>query len=285
MRQRLKVFVGFYCILVSVAPTLAEEVGLIPIPIFREAAVSAGVTIDPTTGYHVYGYTISNPDSNTGEIIRFAVDISRPSSSIILSSDGLTIPRGFLTKNFNQEVASFRGDHVDMVSVGIALPDGSGWRGGLWARGFAGFSSNDGALILPGQTMGGFKLISPGLPTIRKISIEPAWHFLVENHDAILPEERQRAREIEDSLPFLTQTLGPMAIKPGSFEHWNQVRDDLNQAITLGWVPDTTLGTTLLDLMTQARAAFDARNGTLSKTRLQMLIDNVVGSNPSAAPF
>ncbi len=46
-------------------------------------------------------------------------------------------------------------------------------------------------------------------------------------------------------------------------------------------MPDTALGTTLVNLIVQAREAFDARNGTLSKNRLQMMINTVTGATPA----
>ena len=55
--------------------------------------------------------------------------------------------------------------------------------------------------------------------------------------------------------------------------HWNQLRDDLNQAIQLGWVSDRVLGTTLVKRLASARRAQNASDGATVKLRLQSLLD------------
>ncbi|MFQ5598069.1 MAG: hypothetical protein ACE5GK_08465 [Nitrospiria bacterium] len=269
-----------WVVLVWMPSALALEAGLLPVPVFTTAKVAAEAVLDSVTGRYIYRYTITNPAANTGEINYFNIDISRPPGGITLDSDGLMIPLGFITKTFDEEMADFEGDNVPMVPVGIQ--PSSGWRGSLGANGFAAFSSGASTPnILPGETLGEFQLISPGLPKIREIEIIPSWVFLVEDHDAVTPEEEQHAREIEDSLPFRSQTLGPMAVFPGSFDHWNHLRDDLNQAVSLGWIPDITLANSLVTQLASAREALDARDGTLAKTRLQPLLDTLALSDLS----
>ncbi|MBI4716124.1 MAG: hypothetical protein HY760_09365 [Nitrospirae bacterium] len=88
-------------------------------------------------------------------------------------------------------------------------------------------------------------------------------------------EESLAAGEVERQLVFHTYTLGPSAVKPGWFEHWDQLRDNLNQAIRLGWIPDTALASTLVSQLASARQAADAHDGTLAKSRLQPILDTL----------
>lgn len=255
-----------------------QNTGLIPVPIFTNAGVQSSVAYDSTSGLYTYNYTITNPTTNTGEIWSIDIDITKPIDSTYPSSNGLMIPHGFITDTFDEEIADFDGDFVPMVPVGINVP--SGWGGSIRARGFAGFSSRTGTPhIHAGETKGGFQIISRGLPTIRNIEIEP-WWVMVEDGPAS-DESAVTARSVEKSLKFSTSTIGPSAVFPGNYEHWNMIRDNLNQAIQLGWISDATLANTLVTQLATARQAEDSRNGTLAKTRLRVLFDTISQSTLS----
>ena len=62
------------------------------------------------------------------------------------------------------------------------------------------------------------------------------------------------------------------------FAHWDQVRDDLNQAIQLGWVPDQTLASNLVTQLANARHELDANRGSQAKSRLDSLIQTITTS-------
>ncbi|MBI5197217.1 MAG: hypothetical protein HZA19_01265 [Nitrospirae bacterium] len=104
------------------------------------------------------------------------------------------------------------------------------------------------------------------------MNIEPDWLLVLEDHEATV-EESLAAGEVERQLVFHTYSLGPSAVKPGWFEHWDQLRDNLNQAIGLGWIPDSVLANTLVSQLASARQAADAHDGTLAKSRLQPILD------------
>ncbi len=171
MNRKFLTIVALSSVLLGLGTALyAKDTGRIPVPIFTEAGVQAGITYNSTTGLYTYGYTITNPAANTGEIWNIDIDIRLPRGGKALSSEGLTMPRGTKTRTFD-EVLSIRRNPEEMVPVGIRAP--LGWNGGLGNRGIAGFSSGDAPNILPGETKGGFELISRGLPAIREIEIEP----------------------------------------------------------------------------------------------------------------
>jgi len=257
----------------------AQQVGLLPVPVFHNAQVQTQTTFDPASKFYTYGYTIGNPATNTGEIVGITVDITRPAGSPPFGSSGLTIPIGGRMISFDNFVSIAGPTSAPMVPVGLKVP--TGWNGLLGVAGFAYFASASEratSKILPGQTKGEFALVSPGLPTIRQIKLIPNW-VLVSASEATA-EEEQLAQTIEDSLPIVIPTLGPSAVGPGSFAHWNQLRDDLNQAIQLGWVIGPTLATTLVNQLASARQAADASDGATAKARLQPLLNTVGQATP-----
>lgn len=107
----------------------------------------------------------------------------------------------------------------------------------------------------------------------------PDWELVVEDHDAVTDQDLADAGAAEAEMRFRTYTLGPSGVAPGSYTHWNQLRDNLDRAIQLGWVPDASLAQTLKTQLADARAALDADNGTLAKMRLQTLLNTLAQTN------
>ena len=285
MDRVLRMVAGLLVAFVSLTTAWAQQAGLIPVPALQNVLVQAQTSFDVGTQFFTYRYTITNPAGNTGQIRGIHIDITRPANSFLFfGSAVLTIPIGgqnLFFEDFLSILAPL--NPLPMVPLSLQVP--SGWDGGIGASGFAAFSSGDPLTtgsdrIIPGQTKGGFALISAGLPTIRQIEFIPVWVFLVDSEETITPEDEQQAQAVKDSLRFMTKTLGPSAVFPGSFAHWDQLRDDLNQAIQLGWVPDPALVTALVNQLASARQAQDAFDGTTAKIRLQPLLDAVNQATP-----
>jgi hypothetical protein len=257
-----------------------------PIPTLQGVQVQEETSFDPATQRYKYSYTVSNPASNTGQIWNILVDLTttipRSSGSPVFDSSGLTIPKGGVgLKPFDHEVADFSPlalpAGMTVVPFGQQVPPG--WNGGLRRDGFAYFSSSGPEVeILPGQTLSGFTLLGPGMPMVRKMKVRPYWTYVVPDVHKTDPQEQIAAAKVEQTITFHTVTLGPSAQTPGSFGHWNQLRDDLNQAIQLGWISDQSLATTLVTQLASARQALDAQDGTLAKSRLQTLIQTITQS-------
>src|SRR5213593_871906 len=261
------------------------QVGLMPIPTLQGVQVSAETTLDVGTELYTYGYTVSNPASNTGQIWNIQVDVTS-NSSLFFNTSALTIPKGGVgLKPFFQEVADLSPlalpPNLTLVPFGQQVP--TGWNGGLMRNGLAYFTSGEPAVrILPGQTLSGFALVSPGMPTIRKIKVNPKWTYVVPEVHVTDDDEEIAAAQVKKAIIFSTFTLGPSGQTPGTFAHWDQVRDDLNQAIQLGWIPDQALANALVSQLESARAAFNATDGTLAKSRLDTLIQTI--TDPALTP-
>src|SRR3990172_2477062 len=261
------------------SPALAQ-LGSMPIPVFTDLQVDTTVSFDPGKGWYTYSYTVTNPATNTGQIWLIDVDVTQPPGGQPLDSTGLTIPLGTKLYPFDQESSDLQ--PLDLPAGWTVVPFGqrvpAGWNGGLARRGSAGFSiSGPAARILPGQTRVGMELFSPGLPVIRSMNIKPNWLLVLEDREAT-EEESIAAGVLERQLVFHTSPLGPSAVKPGWFEHWDQLRDNLNQTVQLGWIPDTGLANPLVSQLASPRQAADIHDGTLAKNRLQPILDTLAST-------
>src|SRR2546425_146107 len=200
------------------------QVGLMPIPTLQGVQVQEEASFDPATQRYTYSYTVSNPAGNTGQIWDIQVDITtqiRGSSATVFNSSGLTIPHlGAGLVPFDQEVADLSPlalpAGTTLVPFGQLVP--AGWNGGLMRNGIASFSSSGPTVrILPGQTLPGFALIGPGMPTIRKMKVRPFWTYVVPDLEGIDIKEQIAAAKVEENITFNTFTLGPSPQTPGTF--------------------------------------------------------------------
>lgn len=268
--------------LAAANPAYSQLDGALPIPILKNVRVDAAVSYDTAPGTYQYRYTVANPATNTGIINRFYVDILSAGPAYG-DANALTIEFRRGSSTFQSEInrVGFEGAPT-MVPVGIAGP--AGWDGSIWARGGAAFETrgptrSSGDSIPPGQSRSGFTLNSFTTPTIREMALIPDWIYVSTSPDGISDEESRRAAEIEVSLPDHVFTLGPSWVFPGSYEHWNDFRDSLARAVSLGWVSDPALAQSLTTQLASARAALAAREGTLAKSRLQQLLTTLAASN------
>lgn len=263
---------------VSGAAALAVSDGVLPIPALGDVQVSAAASFDGGTGIYRYAYTVTNPATSTGTIDDIYLDITR-SGPAFGDGNALTVAHA---RNqiftFRQMMNEAPDNQVNVVPVGIEVP--AGWYGDIYARGVATFNSGPvsapGAVFPPGETRSGFVLKSFGSPTLRDMRIVPEWIYATVGEAE--EEEIARGREIAESIKVHRLTLGPSAAFPGSVVQWNQLRDDLQRAIGLGWVTDATLGQALTSQLAAARAARDAFDGTLAKARLQVLLSTISAS-------
>src|SRR5438034_4214270 len=268
------------------APSAFSQVGLMRIPTLQGVQVQAETTFDPGTGRYTYRYTVCNPAGNTGRIWNILVDMTTtlPPGSSVLDASGLTIPLGRNLFSFDREIASLRPlalpAGTTLVPFGQQVP--TGWNGGLRRDGTASFSTSGPAVhILPGQTLSGFALLGPGMPMIRKMQVHPKWTYVVPDVHVTDDDEEVAASKVKKAIVFHTFTLGPSPHTPGTVAHWDQLRDDLNQAIQLGWISDQALADSLVSQLTSARQALDAQKAAEARTRLQTLIQTITRSTPT----
>lgn len=269
MHRKLWIFNSLIMVGLLMRFAIAQQVGLMPVPIFTEAKVESQVAYDSSTGLYTYWYIITNPATNTGEIRHIDIDTTRPANSVTLSSEGLTIPLARKTKTFDELLAMTNNLTLSLIPVGMRVP--YGWTGGLAEFG----SVTD--RIMPGEIQSGFEIISRGLPTIREIKLVPRWVLLVESEETVTPEEKQLAKQIKASLPFRTKTLGPTA-PPSPFDpvkFLKTIRGYINESATRGWLIDPSLTSTLLAKLDTAESFLNANDPSKAKITLQEFMTNI----------
>ncbi|MGE0437277.1 MAG: hypothetical protein AB7G76_08640 [Steroidobacteraceae bacterium] len=264
--------------------TWSQLDGALPIPVLRNVTVDAVVSYSAADAAYQYNYTVNNPAANTGSIDDIQVDI-RSSGPAYGDHGALVVD--FVTGNrtFSELLQKLPPDAAIMVPVGPSAP--TGWYGDIWPQGNAVFLAGTQGQVRrgrntcpPGESRSGFVLTSFTTPIIREMTLVPGWIYVSTSPDGISEEEIRRGAEIEDQLPDHVFTLGPSSVFPGSYEHWDLLRDNLQRAIALGWIADAALAQTLTSELAQARAALDARDGTLAKTRLTQLLNTIGASRP-----
>lgn len=275
MNNTLRIIIGFLIFIGLTATSVrAQQIGQLPIPVFQNVQIQSQVAFDAGAGLYTYSYTISNPASNTGEIWSIDIDITQPTNSVNLSSQGLTIGGDRIVVTFAEKIVDFKGSNVPMVPVGISAA--GGWAGGIGRRGVAGFSSGDAATnILPGQTQSGFEFITRGLPTIREIEIEPWWIYVSEG--PATKEGTKQAREIEKNITFKTKTLGPTA-PPADFKATSFIDYIISmkhEAFSLGWITNKGIENSLDAKLENAKMEIMQGNNNTAKNILEAFINEV----------
>ncbi len=239
-----------------------------PVPIIKNTEVTATVSFDPATFTFNYAYRVTSLPANTGNVRGISIDITTDLTQAFIIENPIPEYRDFVLERLDEQ-------GVNILPVETTPPPG--WDSvNLTALGAANWAGTRVDTIQPGESLGGFILTSAFVPGIRTVTITPqisTWNLYpaTEDSDEVIAEKRALIK----SLNFVGQTLGPVGVFPGTFAHWNQLRDDLNRMIDeLGWV-DPTLGATLLFRLSEARAAWDADDGTTAKAVLQTLLDTL----------
>jgi hypothetical protein len=245
------------------------------VPNITNTTVSASSSFDEASTQFVYNYSVSSHPTNKGRIVGVSLDIKTDKN--IHQTNPL--PNHPEANALIKESVRKSGIRV----VPVELERKMGWGHiPLTGNGYATWTATKAYSINPGNTSSVFKLTSRFPPGILKIQLRPSWfdYSLYPNREDT-KEERNEFIAFRETLNKYVETLGPAAVGLGSYEHWNHLRDSLKQSIELGWVQDTTLASMLTSQLASAREALDASDGTLAKSQLQTLIDQVTNSADS----
>jgi hypothetical protein len=271
----LFVLATIYAAIVVAAPVAPD---LSNTQIYSQATFSAVQNI------YTYKYRVVNPNTNNEVISAFRVDITTEGRQNTTMSNPL--PQYPAFKSSTLKYLSQKGMRILPVEM---FPPTDWAALNISAKGTASFmavgreapidtdmESGDDAVIAPGEQVDGFLITSIYVPGIRKVHVAPGgidrWFSLFNAKDES-EEALKKAKEIRESFNYHSYALGPVGVSEGTYAHWNQLRDDLRQAIDLGWIADNTLADILKGQLAAAREALDASDGTLAKARLQTLVE------------
>lgn len=272
---------------VSAAP---QQIGLVPIPTLTGVTVTTQVTqYEDQTNFvpaYTYTYTITNPASNTGNIWWIQLDVSAPRSNIFNIPGDFLLPRGGagqmwfgdLQDETDAIVITNETDpavQTNVVPFGITAPDG--WYGSLTVNQTGGFFASSGSqTINPGQTVTGLTMYSVGIPTIRTMKLAPVWSYVVAGEstqtDAITAKQTELA--LQDSV----QVVAPSYVAAGSDDQFDEMKNDINTMVQLGWIADTSFANTLLTQLQTARNIFDQSGGFQATAAMTTYLNTIQAS-------
>jgi hypothetical protein len=243
-----------------------------PAPDISDASVNSFSSYDENTGIFTYSYSVSRGQGNEGSVVGIDLDIK----TVLNVHRSNPLPNHPEANKLLLDIVRKSGIKV----VPVEQESRPGWaRMGMSVDGYTGWTAGKKSHLKSGETAEGFRLTSQFPPGIRQMQIVPAIHEYGLYADADAPdEEKRQMREFVESLNKNVYVLGPVGTTLGSYEHWNKIRDDLNKSIELGWIQDATLAAILKGQLASAREALDAGDGTLAKSRLQTMIEQITNS-------
>lgn len=253
-----------YMIILSILSFLIE---LIPTPasaqgtdvLLTDVRVEAWVDFNGDSKIFRYEYKISNGKNSRGRIDSFVVSIRRPEGGARLSEDGLS-KRPDMMSSLPDElrIALEKFQEVLPPIVPVVLSSPSNWIS--ITLGNARWGSDEGT-IGPGETLSGFMIDSPGLPTIREFHIDPR----VSNPPA--------TREII----FEGKTIGPTA--PPSQINYEEFIGQLislgKEARKLGWIKEGTMLEAIEWELKRARDAIEIAKKAEAQDAISSILSKV----------
>ncbi|MGC8723506.1 MAG: CARDB domain-containing protein [Acidobacteriota bacterium] len=230
-------------------------------PVFQGITIQVAVTEDPNSGSYMYGYTLTNPASNTAELSDFEIVVGGAETSVTLGSSAGWAPIGIVS---NPPQPPF-----------VLVPNQPFVDWAMWDD-----MPNPPS---PGTSAGPFSFQSPRPPTIREAWINP---WIQPYLDALATYEGGELLPSESdpiNLSYIrkVQTLGPLGVDPGSFAHWNEFISDVATAGQLGWISDAALLSTIQSNLSAARQAAVAQDQAMVNAKLQAVIDATQAAAPS----
>jgi len=251
-------------------------------PYLSNVVINATVNFNAQSDLYSYQYTAKNSQDSTGNLVGLNIDIAYISGGAMLKEEGLSIPYGKWSRTFKQSVPPTA--KVNMIPVGMERPEK--WIALLSVFGTANWGGGDYVQLKPGESLGGFGLISYGLPGIREFKAEPALDFdadyypgwesvagAVDESKAI----RAKIKELKDKVSFTGKTVGPTA-PPAAFNPMsflNYIMNLKHQAASLGWIDNSGIVNSLDVKLDNAKKKLVQGDNNAAKNILNAFIREV----------
>lgn len=149
--------------------------------------VEVEVSVDPA-GNYVYTYDISSPDTNTGYILSFDLDVT---------CDEVVDQKGFSPADYQTDRTSNRSEEIPHVPVAIDAPYGQAGSPALTAASLASWM----LAMNPGGEALGLTVVSPYPPGDRAYRLVPSPNYKWDEYDyeaAFASDDRESLPWIED---------------------------------------------------------------------------------------
>ena len=209
----------------------------LPLPYLKEVPVECITSYERNQQMFYYTYNVANGVSSIGNIGTINIDVSETTNAVEYDTVGLRFRNdGFTEQIFRNDYPSVQGK---IVPVGFpSSPEF--WDGGISLSLEAGFDG-DTLFIDPGHSLGGFVMMSKGLPGIRKFTASPDFDPTQYLPDPdVYPDSAVNMDSLQGTLNYYGWTIGPTA-PPLDFSGTSWI-DTLasykHQCVALGWLSD-----------------------------------------------
>jgi len=238
----------------------------------------------------IYTYALTNGASNRGEISRLEIDISKDPAALDIDTVGLRFENdGFTEESFRRHFRILKGK---IVPIGFSKTPGESWLGGLTNSCKASFSS-DSDYVRPGEALGGFEMMSKGLPTIRRCIVSPFFDVLAlfpDPQDTTITYYVPPIDSVRNAVRFYGSTVGPGA-PPMNFVPivWlDTLLSYTRQSAEIGWLgrsrdndcddderPDDGITKNIERRLQKARKELSKGDSVKARKELEKLVDKV----------
>ncbi len=275
----MKYTIALYCrifviILIGVINSHYSAFGVEP-PVLSDVKIKATNELDAVSGIYSYAYSINNPSTNTGQIWSIQVEMLKPETGADVGREGIEHEPGAARIIEPVVAKDLAKEGKVLVPVGLYSP--RGWLSGPSVFGTVGWGGSDKSLILPGNTVSGFRMISRGLPGIRDITTYPRMPFELWAREDDPPEEQARKDALEEEVAFKGKTLGPTA-PPANFvalDFLTYLIDLKHQAFELGWITNKGVENSLDAKLDQVKAKLQAGDTKTASNTLNAFLNEV----------
>lgn len=271
MKNRILTLCFLYLALI-ISPSLYSQ----QLPNLRKVNVHAEITVNSSAKLYYYNYTLTSDGINSGNVIRFEIDITRDLNSIMIDTLELRFEDNFTETSFRRHFPALR---EKIVPVGFPNSPEI-WDGGITNNLTARFSGSE-LLIKPGETLSGFTLMSKGLPGIRPCIVSPDFDIdILYPMNPDTPDTAYSFKQIDldrEAVKFRGLTIGPTA-PPANFVHLDFLDTIISykhQARDLGWIDNQGTADKYEDHFTSAQTNLQQGNINGARVSLNTVLTEV----------
>jgi hypothetical protein len=273
MKQRLILWLVLNVFL----PTLSLAQGY---PTLKGAHIHVAIEHHLTDSLYYYAFSLANGITSEGTISSFEIDISRDVSSLDADTTGIRFEDdGIIEASFRRHFPFLKGK---IIPVGLLSSPGNS-HGFTWSGDFSNDLTSgwtaDSACIEPGDSLGGFTMVSKGLPGIRRCIVSPFFNFdrLFSRERFPTDEDMPNTDSIQNAVKFYGWTVGPTS-PPVSFIS-SDVLDTLisytNLSRSLGWIPTQATSAKYITYFDSAKSLLKVNKTAQACAILQSVLRDV----------
>jgi hypothetical protein len=245
-------------------------------PNLWNVVIGANVSYNANERMFYYAYILASDDTNRGGIESFEVDISRIPNTLAIDTIGLRFENdGYTEKIARRHFAGLAGR---IIPIGFLKTPQGLWSGGYTNALTAIFDGEP--YLLPGQSLGGFEMMSKGLPGIRRCIVSPYFDVIAlfpDPDDTTLTDYGPPVDSVRQAVKFRTFTIGPTA-PPSNFVSLiflDTLSSYATRSRTLHWVANQSTADKYAGLFARAKSDLQQNNTNAARARLDTVLRQI----------